>query len=81
MDKQIQQEYESLLETFNQDGWKLYSEELVDMFNHLKDTAHEQCKTNDEWQFRRGQLEVLGRLITYEEFQKAGYEQQDSILQ
>ncbi len=76
MEEQIQKEYESLLETFNTDGWKLYSEELVGMFEQLRDTAHTECKTNDEWQFRRGQLEVLGRLMTYEEFQKAGYDAQ-----
>jgi hypothetical protein len=81
MDKQIQQEYEDLLEMFNKDGWKLYSEELSELYKDLKDSAHTQCKTNDEWQFRRGQLEALGRLITYEEFQKAGYEIQDSVLQ
>ena len=74
MDKEIQKEYESLLESFNTDGWKLYSKELIAMFDQLRDTAHTECRTNDEWQFRRGQLEILDRLMAYEEFQKVGYE-------
>jgi hypothetical protein len=81
MDKQTQQEYEDLLEMFNKDGWALYSKEIEDLYNDLKDTAHTQCTTNDKWQFRRGQLEALGRLITYEQFQNAGFEQASSIVQ
>lgn len=81
MDSETRKEYEDLLEMFNTDGWTLYSKELKDLYNDLKDTAHTQSVTNDEWQFRRGQLEVLNRLITYEAFQNAGFEQQDSILQ
>jgi len=81
MDSETLKEYEDLLEMFNTPGWALYSKELRDLHKDLKDTAHTQCVTNDEWQFRRGQLATLDRLITYEEFQKAGFEQNGAIIQ
>lgn len=59
---------------FSQAGWTLFSKEFKDLFNNLRDNAPQECVTNDDWQIRRGQLDILNRLMTYEEFIKTGYE-------
>lgn len=77
MDKQMEQDYENLLELFNQQGWGVFNREVIKFFESLRDAAQSDCKTNDEWQYRRGQLDVLNYFSNYEALIKHAY--QDAI--
>jgi len=39
-------------------------ETLTARFDAYKDTSHQSCKSNDEWQFRRGEMVCLESVIS-----------------
>ena len=73
--QQTQQELETLLDLFEHDGWKLFVEERENLYKSLKENAHHDCNTNNEWQVRRGALLALEGLIAFEGTTKFVYEQ------
>ena len=70
IEKSIQDYYEALLGMFASDGWGYFIEDHEEALDALMKTAHEQCKDNDSWQERRGQINKLTHLISYETFIK-----------
>ena len=60
------QYYDNLLEMFSQEGWNDYIEDLNKMNKALIQNASIDCETNDQWQYRRGQLEILNYILNFE---------------
>ena len=73
MDKDLQEYYESLLELFSTVGWKNFIEDLEAQAPSL-----EQIRTIDSekdlW-LRKGQIDILDRVLGYEETIKNSYEE------
>ena len=74
------QELEILLDLFEHDGWKIFIEEREGVYKALKENAHHDCNTNDEWQVRRGALLALEGLIAFEGTTKFVYEQAEEDI-
>lgn len=72
MDKELTIYYENLLDLFTRDGWKQFIEDLQDNADFLSDIT----TIPDEKQFwyRRGQLEAVQRILSYESQIKDSYE-------
>lgn len=72
MDKELTIYYENLLDLFTRDGWKQFIEDLQDNADFLSDIS----TIPDEKQFwyRRGQLEAVQRILSYESQIKDSYE-------
>lgn len=73
MDKELQEYYEKLLDLFTHDGWKLFIEDAEGskaLINDLSTIKDEQTF----WQ-RRGQLEFIQRVLSFEDTIKDSYEQ------
>ena len=72
MDKELTIYYENLLDLFTRDGWKQFIEDLQDNADFLSDIT----TISDEKQFwyRRGQLEAVQRILSYESQIKDSYE-------
>lgn len=72
MEKELQVYYENLLDLFTRDGWKQFIEDIQDNADVLSDIT----TIPDEKQFwyRRGQLEAILRVLSYESTIKSSYE-------
>jgi hypothetical protein len=72
MEKELQVYYENLLDLFTRDGWKQFIEDIQDNADILSDIT----TIPDEKQFwyRRGQLEAILRVLSYESTIKDSYE-------
>ena len=57
--------YESLHEMFNSKGWEILQGDILNLYNNHLNQAPQDCKTGDEWQFRRGVLEVFRFVMNY----------------
>ena len=75
MQDKTQQELETLLDLFEHEGWNLFIEEKESLVNSLKQQAHLECNTNDEWQQRRGIIATLENIMSFETVTKFIYEQ------
>ena len=72
MDKELTTYYENLLDLFTRDGWKQFVEDIQDNADILADIT----TISDEKQFwfRRGQIEAVQRILSYESSIKNSYE-------
>jgi len=64
--EQLQQELENLVDLFSHSGWKVILKDLESQLNHKIGNASDECKTNDEWQYRRGYIDALRYAYSYE---------------
>lgn len=80
MTQQEKEELEALEDMFLTKGWKIF----VKDFQTLLDTATEnpdlECKTNDEWQYRRGSISELRYVTKYEEIMRSRLEGSDAQI-
>ena len=72
MDKEITTYYENLLDLFTRDGWKQFIEDIQDNADFLKDINT--IKDEKDFWYRRGQLEAIQRILSYESTIKDSYE-------
>lgn len=72
MDKEIITYYENLLDLFTRDGWKQFIEDIQDNADFLSDINT--IKDEKDFWYRRGQLEAVQRILTYESTIKDSYE-------
>ena len=79
MDRELQEYYEKLLDLFSSEGWKQYIEDISDNMEFLQDIN----TISDEKQlwFRRGQIEALQRILSYESTIKNSYEDFEKDLE
>ena len=72
MERELQQYYENLLDLFTRDGWKQFIEDISDnaeLLSNINTITNEK-----ELWFRRGQLEAVERILSYEVAIKNSYE-------
>lgn len=72
MERELQQYYENLLDLFTRDGWKQFIEDISDNAELL--TNINTITNEKELWFRRGQLEAVERILSYEVAIKNSYE-------
>lgn len=72
MDKEISTYYENLLDLFTRDGWKQFIEDIEDNAEMLSDITT--IKDEQGFWYRRGQLEAIQRILSYESTIKDSYE-------
>ena len=72
MDKELQKYYETLLDLFAHEGWKLFVEDIQDNADFLNNILT--IKDEQDFWYRRGQLEATGRLLSYESTIKDSYD-------
>ena len=72
MDQELQKYYETLLDLFAHEGWKLFVEDIQENADLLKDIMT--VKDEQGFWYRRGQLEAVSRILSYESTIKDSYE-------
>lgn len=75
-DKELTHYFETYMDLFLTDGWKQFKEEFGDSFATLNtlDTLHDE----KQFMYRKGQLEVLNRLVRFEEAIKGAFEEHNA---
>ena len=79
MDKELQDYYETLLDLFASKGWKQYIEDISDNMEILQDITT--IPDEKQFWFRRGQIEAISRILSYESTIKNSYEDFERDLQ
>lgn len=70
-----EKEYEMLIDLFQQPGWKKVVEDISALAKNFRDGAPDYAVTNDQWQYLRGQIHQLDRIVGYENYVRAAWEQ------
>lgn len=72
-DKELEKYFETYMDFFLMEGWTQFKEEFEESFKHLNtlDTLHDE----KQFMFRKGQLEVLHRLVSFETAIKGAFEE------
>lgn len=73
MEKDLQEYYESLLELFSTPGWRFFIEDLEAQAPSLEQIRSIESE-KDLW-LRKGQIDILDRVLSYEETIKNSYEE------
>ena len=75
-EKELDKYFETYMDLFLTDGWKQFKEEFEDSFKHLNtlDTLHDE----KQFMYRKGQLEVLNRLVRFEDTIKGAFEEHNA---
>jgi len=71
-DPELQKYFESLLDTFVSEGWRFLLEDFSGAEESIRDII--QCKDDKDLYYRKGQLDVIGRLLSFETSIKNSYE-------
>ncbi len=79
MDKELQRYYENLLDLFTRKGWQQFIEDISDNKEILEDITT--IPDEKQFWFRRGQLEAIHRILSYESTIKDSYEDFERDLQ
>jgi hypothetical protein len=74
MDRDLQVYYETLMSLFASDGWKLFVGDQEEAFEHLVFSACRECPENNAWQYRRGYLDALHKIINFEDIIRNNYD-------
>ena len=72
MDKKLQEYYENQFELFAHPGWKEVINKVDELFDHYNDIEH--CTDENNLQYRKGQLDILRWLSTWENSVKETYD-------
>lgn len=73
-----QDKLEALQDLFLHKGWGIVKEDLENLRKVAVEGAHTECPTNDEWQFRRGTIQILDYVLGIEPYTKAQVEMEES---
>jgi|TARA_B110000967_G_scaffold87136_1_gene89727 hypothetical protein len=71
-DPELERYYESLIDIFQLEGWKFLLEDFTQSEESLRDLAT--CRTEKELHYRQGQLDIIGKLLSFENGIKNSYE-------
>lgn len=72
MDRELQEYYEKLLELFSTEGWKQFMEDIGDNLEILGDITT--IPDENQFWFRKGQVEAVQRVLSYEQSIVNSYE-------
>lgn len=71
-DPELETYYESLIDIFQLEGWKFLLEDFTQTEESLRDLVT--CRTEKELHYRQGQLDIIGKLLSFEDGIKNSYE-------
>jgi len=71
-DPELERYYNSLIDIFLTEGWKSLLEDFTESEESLRDLVT--CKTEKELHYRQGQLDIIGKLLSFEDGIKNSYE-------
>jgi|TARA_R110002095_G_scaffold83414_2_gene72334 hypothetical protein len=71
-DPELERYYESLIDIFQLEGWKFLLEDFTQSEESLRDLVT--CRTEKELHYRQGQLDIIGKLLSFENGIKNSYE-------
>lgn len=71
-DPELEKYYNSLIDIFQTEGWKSLLEDFTSSETSLRDLVT--CKTEKELHYRQGQLDIIGKLLSFEDAIKNSYE-------
>ena len=71
-DPELERYYESLIDIFQLEGWKFLLEDFTQSEESLRDLVT--CRTEKELHYRQGQLDIIGKLLSFEDGIKKSYE-------
>ena len=74
MDRELQEYFETLVETFNTRGWQTF---LQDMHDAKEAISVDHIKSTEEFWRMKGQAEILGRILRYQETIEATFAEED----
>ena len=74
MNKEDSDYYDELFDMFATPGWKAYIDMQTHAFEHYEERARIDCPNNGAWQFRRGELDILFKIINFEEMIRNDYQ-------
>lgn len=66
--------FETLIDTFQTDGWKEFIKDIEHKFTTAKDGAFLECDTGDKWHYRRGVVDILAFIVSYEDQIRNSYD-------
>jgi len=69
-----QEDYESLFEMFETEGWKIFIEMADTIYKAGLENAIDSVETGDQWLVLKGELSQLRRILNYEKYTKMVYE-------
>lgn len=72
IDPELEKYYESLIDIFQLEGWKFLLEDFTQSEESLRDIVT--CKTEKELHYRQGKLDIIGKLLRFEDGIKNSYE-------
>jgi hypothetical protein len=73
-----EKEFEELSEMFQSDGWKSFTSNLTELEETIMKVAPDNAVTGDQWQYCRGQVHQLRRIIGYRDFIELSWENQQA---
>lgn len=62
------EKFENYFDLFLTKGWKQFAEYTEEVLKASVETAPDYCETNDQWQIRRGQIDILKQVVGFETF-------------
>jgi hypothetical protein len=65
---------------YSTEGWKLRKEQLQEVLANWKENAHLDCQTNDVWQRRIGEINMLKFILGLEDADREQYEYFDQLV-
>lgn len=71
-DPELEKYYESLIDIFQLEGWKFLLDDFTQTEESLRDLVT--CRTEKELHYRQGQLDIIGKLLSFEDGIKNSYE-------
>jgi len=71
-DPELERYYESLIDIFQLEGWKFLLDDFTQTEESLRDLVT--CRTEKELHYRQGQLDIIGKLLSFENGIKNSYE-------
>ncbi len=75
-----EKEHEDLVDMFASPGWKLFIKGATELEDTLVRVAPDAADTNDKWQFARGQIYQLRRIVGYEDYVVLSQEMEQAAL-
>jgi len=78
MDEQQQRqekETEALVDMFATEGWKIFMASITEIEELSTKSAPDNAATNDQWQYARGMIHQLRKIMNYETFINLAAEQ------
>ncbi len=72
-----EKEFEALNDMFTSEGWIIFTQQIGDLTKLLVEAAPDSAVTNDQWQYRRGQVQQMRSVLGYEQYIREAQKQKE----